>query len=168
MNGNTQDQEHLQVSKMNDTATERISTQIFDFSGYLHPDRGKEKIVRQMLRRYKANKCSDQEKRILAEAMGKYQLSAENDTDKRAFNVLLLSYFSIPTLTALQISEQLHIAKRTIFKDISKGVGTLRVLIFGIDAFSVTAPDETAFLSEVICKCIHKELREEVEKCLTF
>lgn len=137
----TRSREYLQPSKASDTSTERIVDRTIDFSGYLHPDRGKEKIVRQMLRRYKANKCSDQEKRILAEAMGKYQLLAENDTDKRAFNVLLLSYFSIPTLTALQISEQFHIDKRTVFKDISKGVGTLCVLIFGIDAFSVADPD---------------------------
>lgn len=138
----------------------------FNFSGELHLDKQARKKTHDMLRRYKAGKTSDQENRILAEAMNQYQLSVVDETDKRVFAVLLLSYFSAPTLTAVQISEQFHIYKTTVFKDISKGVKALSVLIFGIDAFTMSTEELPPALYDTICKCINSELREEVEKCL--
>ena len=138
----------------------------FESCGMLTLNEARKKDTHDMLRRYKSAKTSDQENRILAEAMKQYQLSAVDETDKRAFAVLLLSYFSDPTLTAFQISEQFHTNKRTVFKDISKGVEALSVLIFGIDAFTMSTEELPPALYDTICKCINSELREEVEKCL--
>ena len=69
--------------------------------------------------------------------MKNLNLSVTDETDKRIFTVLLLSYFHTPTLNAADISKALSIHERTVFKDITKGVSRLCVFIFGITAFTV-------------------------------
>lgn len=157
------EQGYRQASKMNDYPDTADVPEEFDCSAELQLDKGKQHNVRQLLRRYKSGTGTEREKQILAEAMSHYQLLAEDDTDRRAFNVLLLSYFSVPTLTAFQISELLHIDKRTVFKDISKGVSDLCVLIYGIDAFSAHEPEKQEELDR-LCECIKQAIREEVRR----
>ncbi len=161
MYGKSAETEHLRVSKMNDDTT-ICQQETFDFFGELHPDPEKLKEVRKLLRRYKAHNSTDAENRILAQAMENYRLSIEDETDERRFNVLMLFYFSVPTLTAFQISRELCMNDRTVFKDISKGVEELCVLIFGIDAFTVAEQADHSKLSSAICKCIYNAFGKEV------
>ena len=108
-----------------------------DFDGELHFSERRLNDVRNLLRRYRARETSEAENTILAHAMKNLNLSVTDETDKRIFTVLLLSYFHTPTLNAADISKALSIHERTVFKDITKGVSRLCVFIFGITAFTV-------------------------------
>lgn len=131
-----EEMELLQVSNPNEDLDE-FSGEYIDFDGELHLSKERLENVRMLLRRYKAQKSTEEENLILANAMESFKLSIEDETDERAFTVLLLSYFRVPTLTAFDISRALRINDRTVFKDITKGVKRLCVLIFGISAFTV-------------------------------
>lgn len=97
--------------------------------------------VRHLLRRYKTKESTERENVIIAHAMECLKSSIMDESDERAFTVLLLSYFHNPTLSAFDISKALNIHDRTVFKDIDKGVSQLAVFIFGIGAFTVTERD---------------------------
>ena len=130
------EQEPRKVSKPNEN-TRPPGAGYIDFDGDLHYSKKRLNDIRTLLRRYKAKETTEAENIILAHAMEDFKLSIDDEADERIFTTLLLSYFHEPALSALDVSKALKIHDRTVFKDITKGVERLCVLIFGISAFTV-------------------------------
>ncbi|MDK2877856.1 MAG: hypothetical protein PWR06_572 [Thermoanaerobacteraceae bacterium] len=118
--------------------------------------------VRRALNRYKYKKLSPEERKILVEAMQKYKSLAIREEKARIYNVLLYYYFSSSPLTDKQLMKLFNIDRRTVYKDIDKGVKDLTVILYGIGGIELLPEEESpAFIKAKLQDAITKKLTEE-------
>ncbi|MGI6706411.1 MAG: hypothetical protein ACOX6S_09235 [Clostridia bacterium] len=120
------------------------------------------KAVRRALNRFKYKKSSPEEREILVEAMQKYKSLAIREEKARIYNVLLYYYFSSSPLTDKQLMKLLNIDRRTVYKDIDRGVKDLTVILYGIGGIELLPEEESpAFIKAKLQEAITKKLTEE-------
>ena len=120
------------------------------------------KAVRRALNRFKYKKSSPEEREILVEAMQKYKSLAIREEKARIYNVLLYYYFSSSPLTDKQLMKLFNIDRRTVYKDIDKGIKDLTVILYGIGGIELLPEAESpAFLKAKLQEAITKKLTEE-------
>jgi hypothetical protein len=119
-------------------------------------------IVRRALNRYKYKKSSPEERKILVEAMQKYKSMAIREEKARIYNVMIYYYFSSCPLTDKQLTKLFNIDRRTVYKDIDKGIKDLTVILYGIGGIELLPEEESpAFLKAKLQEAITKKLTEE-------
>lgn len=107
----------------------------------------RQEAVRQALLRHKNGTSPPEERDMLIQAMKQYRGLAERENRARIYNILLHFYFADNPLLTSQMPALFHINKRTVFKDISKGIEDLTVILYGIggiDLLPDTKSDEFA------------------------
>ena len=120
------------------------------------------KAVRRALNRFKYKKSSPEEREILVEAMQKYKCLAIREEKARIYNVLLYYYFSSSPLTDKQLMKLFNIDRRTVYKDIDRGVKDLTVILYGIGGIELLPEEESpAFIKAKLQEAITKKLNEE-------
>ncbi len=120
------------------------------------------KTVRRALNRFKYKKSSPEERKILVEAMQKYKSLAIREEKARIYNVLLYYYFSSSPLTDKQLMKLFNIDRRTVYKDIDRGVKDLTVILYGIGGIELLPEVESpAFIKAKLQEVITKKLTEE-------
>ena len=120
------------------------------------------KAVRRALNRFKYKKSSPEEREILVEAMQKYKSLAIREEKARIYNVLLYYYFSSSPLTDKQLMKLFNIDRRTVYKDIDRGVKDLTVILYGIGGIELLPEEESpAFIKAKLQEAITKKLTEE-------
>lgn len=93
----------------------------------------KKEIIREALRRYKTHQATEEECSAMVEAMQKYHTFADSEEAVRAYNVLLCFYFAEQSPASSKMPAIFQVNRRTIFKDISKGIKDLTAIVYGID-----------------------------------
>jgi hypothetical protein len=120
------------------------------------------KAVRRALNRFKYKKSSPEEREILVEAMQKYKSLAIREEKARIYNVLLYYYFSSSPLTDKQLMKLFNIDRRTVYKDIDRGVKDLTVILYGIGGIELLPEEESpAFIKAKLQEAITKKLNKE-------
>lgn len=124
----------------------------------------RKQAVRQALRRYKNGKSNPEEKAALIHGMKIYRTMAANEK-ARTYNELLCFYFAQKPLDTLQISERFKINRRTLFKDIDRGIEDLTVILYGVGGVELMPDEESpAFIKDKLRETITKQLTEELER----
>ena len=96
------------------------------------------------------------------EAMQKYKSLAIREEKARIYNVLLYYYFSSIPLTDKQLMKLFNIDRRTVYKDIDRGVKDLTVILYGIGGIELLPEEESpAFIKAKLQEAITKKLNEE-------
>lgn len=127
--------------------------------------KARQRAVRQALKRYKCGESTPEEREILVEAMSKYKAAALEENKTRIYNVLLAFYFADNPLGTELMPVRFHINKRTVFKDIQRGIEDLTVILYGVQGI-VLMPEEDspAFVKARMQETITKRLTEEFGK----
>lgn len=97
--------------------------------------------VREALRRYKQGKSTPGEREELIQAMERYRTTAINEKQDKAYNILFYFYFADYPLKTAQISDRFRIARRTIFKYITRGVEDLTDIMYGTGGICLNPDD---------------------------
>lgn len=143
-----------------------------DCSGFMVKER--QQRVREILKRYKNGELIPEEKEALIQAMKKYRSAAFEESQTRAYNVLLLFYFAEHPLSTEQMPNRFLINKRTVFKDISKGIEAITAILHGVGGLELMPREEgPAFmknnLQKVITEQLTKDIGQEIwDECSAF
>lgn len=118
--------------------------------------------VKQALLRYKHGKSTPEERKILIQAMRLYKGVAKEENQARAYNELLCFYFAEEPLDSTQMPVRFQINRRTVFKDISRGIKDLTVILYGIGGIELLPEEESpALIKAKLQEAITKKLNEE-------
>lgn len=121
----------------------------------------RQKAVKHALQRYRDGKSSPEEKAALIQAMKIYRTIAK-DGKARVYNELLCFYFAENPLDSYKTAARFNINRRTLFKDIDKGVKDLTVILYGIGGVELLTEEESpAFIKAKLQEAIAKKLTEE-------
>ncbi len=123
----------------------------------------RKEAVKQALLRYKNGTSAPEERDMLIQAMRHYRGLAKRENRARAYNVLLHFYFADNPLLTSQMPVRFHINKRTVFKDISKGIEDLTVIIYGIGGIDLIPDTKSAEFAKVT---IQESIRAQLFKDL--
>ncbi len=128
----------------------------------------RQQAIREILKKYKSGELPPEEKKALIDAMKRYRNVAYEENQVRAYNVLLFFYFAKQPLVTLQMPAQFNINKRTVFKDIDRGVKDLAIIMYGAGGLDLQLDeDSTAYMKEklqnTITEQLYKELGQEVK-----
>jgi len=105
--------------------------------------KARQQQVREALRRYKKGKSTPGEREELIQAMERYRTTAINEKQDKAYNILFYFYFADYPLKTAQISDRFRIARRTIFKYITRGVEDLTDIMYGTGGICLKPDDES-------------------------
>jgi len=134
----------------------------------------RDQTIKRALNRYKLGKLIPDEREILVDAMQNYKRLAFKEEQARAYNVLLYYYFSSRPLIPKQIMRLFNIDRRTVFKDIDRGIKDLTVILYGVGGVDLLPEEESPAsiktkIQESITKRLTDELGEEVRnECRAF
>lgn len=127
--------------------------------------KARQQEVRQALRRYKQGDSTPEKNEVLIQAMKRYRTAALDENQVRAYNVLLCFYFADHPLGTEQMPVRFQINKRTVFKDINRGIEDLTVILYGIGGISLMPDAESgAALKECLQASIYKQLSNSFER----
>lgn len=119
----------------------------------------RQQAVKQALLRYKHGNSTPEEKETLIQAMRLYRGAAKEENKARAYNELLCFYFAEKPLDSTQMPVRFQINRRTVFKDINRGIKDLTVILYGIGGIPLLSDDESsAALKERLQASIYKQL----------
>ncbi|WP_276620417.1 hypothetical protein [Syntrophomonas wolfei] len=125
----------------------------------------RQQAVKQALLRYKHGESTPEEMDMLIQAMRLYRGAAKEENQARAYNVLLYFYFADTPLVTSQMPMRLNVNKRTVFKDISRGVKELTVIMNGIGGLDLLPDAESSeFIKTKIQESLKMRLTEEIEQ----
>lgn len=125
----------------------------------------RQQAVKQALLRYKHGESTPEEREVLIQAMRFYRRAAKEENQARAYNVLLYFYFADTPLVTSQIPVQLNVNKRTVFKDISRGIEDLTVIMYGIGGLDLLLDAKSAeFIKTTIQESLKMQLTKDLEQ----
>jgi len=125
----------------------------------------RQQAVKHALLRYKHGESTPEEREVLIQAMRLYRGTAKEENQARAYNVLLYFYFADTPLVTSQIPVRFNVNKRTVFKDISRGIEDLTVIMYGLGGLDLLSDAKCSeFIKTKIQESLKMRLTEELEQ----